>query len=237
MTGPSGDPTRAGPPVTIPPVGEARLSMPEVEALCMKAARGAGMEWGVAEEAGMAARWLAARGMDGPGTLLALLRARGGRGDRDAGPRISGRDWRAAGGGTLCPVLAGAAYSDAAGDADTAIVLHDLAVPLLFLPFAGQWVRATGRSLAVSWVKGRAHIDRAGIVLKGDIEASMDMAGARVTVEAGARAGQGGAQQLLSRYPIDPPVWRALDAFALCTTVPPSARSRGGAGAEADDND
>ena len=35
-----------------------RLSLPEIDALCLKAARGAGYSWGVAEEASFAARWL-----------------------------------------------------------------------------------------------------------------------------------------------------------------------------------
>ena len=33
-------------------------SLNEIESLCKKAARGAGMSWGLAEEAGKAAKWL-----------------------------------------------------------------------------------------------------------------------------------------------------------------------------------
>ena len=36
----------------------APLSCNEAASLCMKAARGAGMSWGMAEEAGFAAAWL-----------------------------------------------------------------------------------------------------------------------------------------------------------------------------------
>ena len=66
------DPTRSGPPV--PAGNSARLSQNEIEQLCLKAARGAGMSWGLAEEAGFAAAWLAMRGLHGPGGLLAQLR-------------------------------------------------------------------------------------------------------------------------------------------------------------------
>lgn len=54
-----------------------KLSLGEVEALCKKAARGAGLPWGLAEEAGFAARWLSAHGLDGAGLLLADLEAGG----------------------------------------------------------------------------------------------------------------------------------------------------------------
>ena len=40
----------------------ASLSRNEVASLCMKAARGAGMSWGLAEEAGFAAAWLVQHG-------------------------------------------------------------------------------------------------------------------------------------------------------------------------------
>lgn len=48
------------------------LSLNEVEALAAKAARGAGLSWGGAEEIGRAARGLARAGADWPALLLAL---------------------------------------------------------------------------------------------------------------------------------------------------------------------
>ena len=45
-------------------------SLNEIDSLCQKAARGAGLDWGLAEEAGFAAAWLAARGADGAAALL-----------------------------------------------------------------------------------------------------------------------------------------------------------------------
>ncbi|VDC33604.1 DUF3726 domain-containing protein [Pseudogemmobacter humi] len=49
------------------------LSLNEVENLAMKAARGAGLSWGQAEDLGRAARWLAGEGCDWASDLLALL--------------------------------------------------------------------------------------------------------------------------------------------------------------------
>jgi hypothetical protein len=49
------------------------LSLNEVETLAQKAARGAGLPWGVAEDTGRAAAWIARRVGDWAGVLLALL--------------------------------------------------------------------------------------------------------------------------------------------------------------------
>ncbi|MFP4043155.1 MAG: DUF3726 domain-containing protein [Rhodosalinus sp.] len=51
-----------------------RLSLSEIEALCFKAARGAGLDWGEAEEAGWAAAWLSRAGLAGPTIILGLLK-------------------------------------------------------------------------------------------------------------------------------------------------------------------
>ena len=49
-------------------------SLNEIEALGKKAARGAGMPWGMAEEASKALRWLCAHGIDGMTHLARLLK-------------------------------------------------------------------------------------------------------------------------------------------------------------------
>jgi len=51
------------------------LSLNEVETLAQKAARGAGLPWGVAEDTGRAAAWVARRVGPWAGQLLALLEA------------------------------------------------------------------------------------------------------------------------------------------------------------------
>ena len=52
------------------------LSLNEVEMIAMKAARGAGLSWGLAEDIGRAARWLAQAGFAWSGSLLDLLESR-----------------------------------------------------------------------------------------------------------------------------------------------------------------
>lgn len=48
-------------------------SLGEIRALCVKAARGAGMDWGIAEEAGYAVQWLEAAGLNGVRALSQYL--------------------------------------------------------------------------------------------------------------------------------------------------------------------
>ena len=82
------DPTRSGPPLSVAPGKTLHLSRNEIESLCTKAARGAGMAWGLAEEAGYAAGWLTSRGLDGAGLLAGQLRS------------AQGKSWQ-----EICPVV------------------------------------------------------------------------------------------------------------------------------------
>lgn len=67
------DPTMQGTP---PGATAPRWSLAEIDAQCRKAARGLGCPWGMAEEAGKAARQLAAHGLPGPEALATMLGAR-----------------------------------------------------------------------------------------------------------------------------------------------------------------
>ena len=87
-------------------------SLNEVEALSRKAARGAGLSWGLAEEAGRATRWLVVHGLPGPEVLLAALTRLDGL-PHEARAPLDG--WQAR--DTLCPVTTGAALADTAAAA------------------------------------------------------------------------------------------------------------------------
>jgi len=122
-------------------------SLNEVETLCRKAARGAGYGWGLAEEAGHAARWLEARGCLGAQSLAALLEEIDGSPPANMTPRL-GAVWQAS--TPLCPIITGAALSDhAALLTQGPITLGTLRHPLLLLPFAAM---AAGNGwLTVTW--------------------------------------------------------------------------------------
>ena len=97
------------------------MTLAEVESYLRKSAQAVGLDWGIAEEAGKAARWLAAFGLPGAEfTLNHLLGLRG----LDYGlfvPDVNAKPWRSksqksesqkAKGGLLCPIITGAAIAD-----------------------------------------------------------------------------------------------------------------------------
>lgn len=216
----------------LPSEASVRLSLPEIEALCVKAARGAGMAWGLAEEAGFAARWLAAAGLPGPELLLRQLRAAG---TADGRPEISKDAWRAYPDRALCPITVGATLSDRAGPVDGPIQIAGLANPALLMPFLGMVASTSGKAICLSCDLGQITVNRSG----PDDTASVGKLSAceQADVEIAfvvATTGQGKCQpgRVVTRA-----VWQGLDALALKTTVPATAQSRADAGAGTSDND
>ena len=137
------DPTRSA---SSPPAQAAtsiHLSLSEIEALCFKAARGAGLSWGEAEEAGWAAAWLARAGLSGPDLLLAWL--------NDLGalkrPVPAPGHWRAPA-APLCPLRTGIALADHAGLAEgpghAPLCVQTVARPPLVLPFVARAAEIAG---------------------------------------------------------------------------------------------
>ncbi len=95
-------------------------SLVEIRTLSMKAARGAGFSWGLAEEAGLAVRWLQARGMPGVQALAQYLEQ----------CEMSGID------PDKCPLQNGAGVSDGASPEEGE--LGNIRTPLLLIPFVAQ---------------------------------------------------------------------------------------------------
>jgi len=214
------------------------LSLPEIDALCLKAARGAGYSWGVAEEASFAARWLAARGLPGPAMLLAHLQRFDGKGWDEIVP-VVGDVWSARKGGVLCALAVGSALSDRAdlpGNRSTdALRIDGLASPMLILPFVQQNARAQHANLSVCWGRYEAVLSENGFTLAAE-ESLVDRDEPAVVVirrvDRPARPTVAGADCLLENATM-----RGLSAFAHRTYVPATARSRAGAGAASSDND
>lgn len=227
------DPTRAGPPTPAADGPPVRLSLPEIESLCLKAARGAGRDWGLAEEAGWAAAWLAARGLPGPELMLAWLCAPPG-----AAPLPQPGTWTAATDAALCPVATGAALADFAGlpegDPAPELRLAPVRVPTLLLPFLARVAAQRGTALRIEGAGGTVVVTPQG-ELAGELA---PQAGAEaIPLRLAPAPPPATAMAAPPNLTIDRTAWRRLDAFALATTVPPSDRSRAGAGAGGTDND
>ncbi len=186
------------------------LSLGEATVLAAKAARGAGLPWGLAEETGRAARWLEARGAPGLLAVAALCEA------------------REAGTAARCPLRLGCAVADGArapaGD------LGPVAAPLLLAPFlaaraapGAATLRADGAEATVS----------AEAVSPGPEGWGPFLAVARVTL---APAAAPAARPRRSRA--DPAAAPRLEPFAARLLAPSDPRTRAtgaGPGAGADD--
>ena len=215
-----------------------RCSLNEVRTLATKAARGAGLPWGVAEEAGRAACWLEARGLAGLPALDGALESLAGPDWRRCFPVPEGAVWRAES-GEIDALLAGMTLADRIESAlpfaaDGALVLARVRWPLLALPFLAGVSRACGARLAVSLGPqspvvgiGPDSVARSGRALEGVAFAEA------VRIE---KAADGAMPPSLPRLdggiPVDRGVYLRLDRRAARTYVPESAESRArGAGA------
>lgn len=212
------------------------FSLNEIEALSREAARGGGMSWGLAEEAGKAVRWLGGAGFPGPWLLAELLRQNDGRPYSDLAPRRLNGSWRART-GLLCPIVAGALICDRADEleGDGALRLRDVAVPLLLAPFAREAACAIGRTVVLQWRGASLVLGNDAPKLDGDA-ASLTVAAARsvALLPAGEQA-RGAAWTSPGRL-MSPETLRALEMFALRTYAPATEASRAGAGAGRNDD-
>lgn len=205
------------------------FSLSEVQATCLKAARGCGMPWGLAEETGMAAAWLSAAGLPGPESVLAFLRG------PDAGrPQIGPDVWSPPMGSVMSPILAGAALVDFGAALRWPLQLAQVGHPLLLLPFTARAASGLKICLQISWPGASAILapDMFEIARPDGLTAPR---GDIVVESAPARAGMQAPGRLGRRVALE--VWQALDDLALRTTVPATTRSHADAGAGGSDND
>ena len=217
------------------PAAPTSLSRNEIEMLCLKAARGAGMSWGLAEEAGFAAGWLAANGIDGAAALLAQLQD-----FAPCGIAVRDRNWSATNDAALWPVLLGATLDDhaslAAGPWYAPITIRAVGQPILLVPFLARAAKSCAKPLALTWPGGSLVI-----LASGDVDAAAMTALSRFAVTtltlsptSDAAACSAPARAMAS---VSDATLENLNILALRTTVPTSDASRGGAGAAASDND
>lgn len=216
-------------------------SLNEIEAYGRRAARGAGMSWGLAEEAGKAARWLCAHGLPGVELLLRLLTANDGRPYDGMTPAVDANRWESRD-RALCPVCCGAALSDRIADLvpGEELVLNALAYPLLLAPFLDHPRYPHNGSYALRWPGLRMWVSAQGVEIEFG-EASVLY---RERADEAKLSVDPRRQVNPTHYPriagvdVQTPVWHALDDLGKRTYVPASAESRTrGAGAGRTDND
>ncbi|MDB4214703.1 DUF3726 domain-containing protein [Burkholderiaceae bacterium] len=222
----------------------ARYSLAEIEALSKRAARGAGLSWGLAEEVGKAVRWLQAHGQPGVAALNALLRSNDGISFNELCPQLRDGTW-AAESGVLCPLIAGATVLDHASlDDQWPLNLQQVRHPLLIVPFVARAAVLSGVTLAISWSDHTLLLSPSGAI-KGDAPNSSDPEQAVLDRLVLRQASAAEATTLVDglwrksalAQPIPADEWSALEAVAHRTLVPATSVSRAGAGSTAGDND
>ena len=205
-------------------------SISEIGALATKAARGSGLDWGLAEEAGYAVKWLQRRQLPGVMALCQYLSWRHG-GNLTNWPEETGLH------GHYCPIAIGAAYGDGAfGDEAQ---FSRIKAPLLLIPFAA--IRMTEKPLEINIGSSRFYLAKDQIAYTNNDTAILSDAGAcRISI---ARASLPDVTiTSVSDLPRVPSTATAcvdvLECFAKNTYAPASEKSRlAGAGAGLNDND
>ena len=191
-----------------------RATLSEIDATARKAMRGFGCPWGMAEEAGRTARWLAAHGLPGAETVAVFLTARAGC---------------CAGTGHPCDLARAASLADRAGTETT--VLHGIDHPLLVLGQIGLAADALDRCFRLEWAGGEATVGPRALVREDGNRDDAHVTCIPVSTM------KGGDRPSPASRDIAPEAWQTLRTFADRTLVPASETSRAGAGAGVRDDD
>ncbi len=208
------------------------LSLPEINALSLRAARGAGYEWGLAEELGVAAVWLAERGFTWADIILDRL-----AGDHGADPRPATVRWHSA--GPVCGLRAGAALADFAalpeGVGVQGVEIGAVLTPQLLLPFAAQAARVINCPCEISqndtlWAYVTA--DSVLVVSPATGHTQTATLSVRRTDRRPDRGQTAAPTTCISRT-----TYAQLDRFARRMTVPATALSQARAGGDTPDTD
>ena len=213
------------------------VTLAEIEFYLRKAARAMRLDWGICEEAGKAARWLAAFDLPGPELLLAQLQQIENRTYRDFIPDCNKSPWQSPC-GLVCPIIAGAALADRSAQMLEGKVFELAGVthPLLLAATVGQAARCHQTVFTTSWAGVSVSCFENGLSVDGNRD---DLLLAKVD-SVSCRQNEGSTSQQLPStmaYSVDSDIWGQIDALAFKTYAPATEESRAGAGAGLTDND
>lgn len=207
------------------------FSLSEIDSQCRKAVRGAGYSWGLAEEAGKAVRWLAARGLPGPEALAELLPWIDGVAPKAMTPDVKRLPWHG-GAPMLCPIIAGAALNDRAGllKQRGSIEIGPVFNPLLLVAQAGKVAEAERVTIDISWPGAQIQCGPDLVTVIAD-ETLLAGSADRVVCALSGYDCRGHMAKIGSRE-VAMEIWDLLACFAHRTYAPATEQSRlSGAGA------
>ena len=214
-----------------------KYTLAEIEVYLRKAAQATGLGWGLAEEAGKAARWLAAFNLPGAELMLAHLQQLEGKDYRAYFPLNTSDTWQAEA-QYLCPIVTGAALADRSAQMldGAEFRLGRIAYPLLLAATVGQAARCHKTTFTTSWAGVHINCFENGISIEGNNDDLL-----LVSAESARCLQTGGSSPEMlpgtTAYSIDVDIWTAIDALAFKTYAPATKASRAGAGAGLTDND
>ncbi len=216
------------------------FALNEIEAISKKAARGAGMAWGIAEEAGKTARWLASHGLPGPELLLDLLELNDGRDYEEIAPLTTKGSWVSRA-GRICPLIAGAAISDCSAVLSTkrAFELGSTSFPLLLVPYMENCAKDIGMPVELSWPGVVLSVSpQGGFWVDGDNQAVLVDVAPFVHCKVSKVGDRPWSFSKPVRPMIDASIWERLENFAHRTYAPATEESRKlGAGSDRIDDE
>ena len=213
-------------------------SLNEIEATAKRAARGAGLSWGIAEEAAKACRWLASHKLPGVTALAELLTLIDGVPHRNVSPISLDGAWTAPS-GRLCPLASGTALNDCAELLlkEKPIEMINLSYPLLLIPFAAWASVHINTPVKVSWSNVTISTNGKCIEINNS-SPHINVEIATVLSCYPAKDFQTGASKPGMRGIIEPSAWVRLTEFSDRTYAPATDASRRlGEGSGNSDND
>ncbi|CRL12036.1 MAG: DUF3726 domain-containing protein [Phaeobacter italicus] len=213
-------------------------SLNEIEAMSKRAARGAGLSWGLAEEAAKGTRWLSSFGFPGTELLAELLNLNDRIPAIDVSPvSLRAEVWHAPA-RRMSPLIAGASLSDCAARLleRGKITMENVSLPLLAVPFMGGAALRLGLPVAAEWEGARLATDGKRLCVQASPEALRLRQASTLVFSAPAE--MTGQQEPLLRAEVCEDSWSQLEKFAHRTFAPATEESRlKGAGAGVSDND
>lgn len=216
------------------------LSLGEIDVLVLKAYRGAGFSWGMAEEAGRASAWLARNGLPAAAFVDSLLKQIDGEDPSLLTPSVKSGSWYPSG-NPLCPVISGTALSDTGllTLSKDPIQLGIVYSPGLLLPFISACASAACINIDLQSSSHSISMTKHGTLKAGDFAfLSVDRADVILSTSSVAEASITSHTESHRRVPVSEEVFERLAKFAHRTYVPASEQSRtSGAGAGVTDND
>ena len=222
-----------------------KCSLNEIELNSRKAARGCGLPWGVADEAGKAVRWLHAFGLDAVTGYATLLDQHDHSNYLDYAPLSLEGIWHSRS-EILSPIMTGISLCDCLEImTQRTIETADIARPLLAAGFLGQAALDKEQAVRISWSNVSLVLYRDELRVSGKPADLYVASASSLTCERLSDAGDrelaefGASLDLnIGDAVVDASAWTRLSEYAHRTYVEATEASRlSGAGAGLDDND